>query len=616
MRRSGLLTPVLASAAAALVVLAPASSASAASAPPPPGRPAKAIPAPTPAELAGYEATPDHAATLAFLRGIARRFPALRLQSFGTSAQGRELPLAIVSGDRAFTPAAAAKTGKPVVLIVSGIHAGEIDGKDAMLEILRDMALSRSPAQEVLDRAILLVVPIYNVDGHERISRFNRPNQDGPRDGMGFRVTASGLDLNRDHLKVASPEARALVRLVNAWRPHLHIDNHVTDGVDFRWTLTLGVVETPQATPEVDAWLRERVPAARARVEGAGYGTGPYTDLVDGTDPSRGVQSWGGPARFSTGYFALRHRASILVEMHSYKPYRDRVTANRLFLEGMLQEVARAPRALVDAVRAGEERTVALGRPGAAPSKVALRFERSDERDTVRVPFYAFSTRTSTVTGKPMLFFDRSEVRELEVPWFHRGKVAEEIDRPRGYLVLPGWPQIEDRLRVHGLKVRRLTAPATLDVQTLRVSEPKFASSSYQGLVSVGAKAAVAVEQRTVPAGTLWIPADQPDFDLAVQLLEPGSTESLFAWGLLSSVTERKEYIDTRVLEGHVATMLRDPQTAEAWEKALSDPAFAQDSGARWLWWYRRTPFWDESVGLMPVFRVPAAPAFATEPWS
>ncbi len=118
-------------------------------------------------------------------------------------------------------------------MLQGGIHAGEIDGKDALLLLLRDLALGLHPA--VLDRVTLLVVPIYNVDGHERVSRFNRSNQDGPEQGMGFRTNARGLDLNRDHLKLDSAEARALIGLVNAWRPHLHVDNHVSDGFDHAW---------------------------------------------------------------------------------------------------------------------------------------------------------------------------------------------------------------------------------------------------------------------------------------------------------------------------------------------------------------------------------------------
>ena len=214
----------------------------------------------TPAERSGFQSTPSYDETIAFLRRLEARSPALRLGFYGNSGEGRPLPFVVVSREGAFTPQAAQAQDKPIVMIVAGIHAGEIDGKDALLMILRDIALGE--ASELLDAATLLVVPIYNVDGHERVSPFNRPNQDGPRQGMGFRTTASGLDLNRDHVKLESPEARALVGLFNAWRPHLHVDTHVTDGVDLEWTLTFVLAEAPRIAPYRDRMIANIAAAA------------------------------------------------------------------------------------------------------------------------------------------------------------------------------------------------------------------------------------------------------------------------------------------------------------------------------------------------------------------
>lgn len=283
-------------------------------APPPPEAPWQ-----TPAERSGYAATPSLAETGDFLVRLAARWPALRLERFGRSAAGREMTVAIVSTSGAFTPAASAARGEPVVLVLNGIHAGEIDGKDASLALLRDLALGRRPG--LVDGITLLVVPVYNVDGHERVSRWNRPNQDGPREGMGFRTTADGTDLNRDFLKATSPEARALLALVNAWRPHLVVDVHVTNGSDHDWVLTWSAAEAPQLDAGLDAWLGPRLAAALAATAAAGHRNGPYVELRDPLDPARGFSSWVGEPRYSTGYFPLRQRPSVLVEMHSHKPY-------------------------------------------------------------------------------------------------------------------------------------------------------------------------------------------------------------------------------------------------------------------------------------------------------
>jgi Zinc carboxypeptidase len=567
----------------------------------------------TRAELTNFEATSTYEETLDFLRQVGAHFPQMYLGFYGTSGQGRPLPFVVISREKAFTGARAQRLAKPIVLIQNGIHAGEIDGKDASLMILRDLAAGRH--REIVEKVILVILPIYNVDGHERISPYNRPNQNGPRQGMGFRTTADGLDLNRDHLKLASEEARSLIALVNAWRPHLHVDDHVTDGVDHDWVLTWSWAEAPQAPAPVDAWLRAHMPAVLAATAKAGHRNGPYVDLIDRNDPAKGFNSWVGQPRYSSGYFPLRNRPSILVETHSYKPYQRRVLANRDFLLALLDEVAHDPAALTGAVAAAEAAEVAKGKPDAPPSEVVVSWAPSGEPDPIRFPVYAGETKTSVVSGQPLLLFHSGEVRELEVPWLHRVKPAATLPRPRGYLVLPGWPQIEERLRGHGLRVERLAQPAELAVEAMRVSAPKPALASYQGLVRVEAQVARASETRRIPAGALWVPADQPDFEVAVQLLEPEAPDSLLSWGLLSTVFEQREYIDPRVLEGLAAEMLKDPKTAADWQAALADPKFAADGDARYQWWFRRTPYWDETVGVLPYFRVMRAATLTTRPW-
>lgn len=567
----------------------------------------------TPAEVASFEATPNYEETLAFLKKLQPLLPEMYLGFYGSSGEGRAMPFVIVSKEKAFTGRRAQRNGKPIVLIQNGIHAGEIDGKDAFLMILRDMALGKH--KEILDAATLVILPIYNVDGHERVSPFNRPNQDGPKKGMGFRTITAGLDLNRDHLKIASKEARALIALVNDWRPHLMVDNHVTDGVDHDWVLTWAYPEAPQLAAPVDAWMKAHMPAVLAATEKAGHLNGPYVDLKDGNDPSKGFSSWVGQPRYSSGYYPLRNRPSVLVETHSYKPYRARVLATRDFALALLAEVAKDPGGLTKAVADAEAATVAAGKPDAPPSDVVVSFEESDAPDPIRFPVYAGEMRTSVVSGQPTFFYKRGQVAAVEVPWYHRPKVAKALPRPRGYVVLPGWPQIEERLRGHGLTVAKITAPVEIEVETMRASAPQLARTPYQGMVQVTPQIARQTEKRRIPAGSLWVPADQRDFEVAVQLLEPEAPDSLLAWGFLSSVFEQKEYIDPRVLDGLVAEKLRDPKTAAEWEAALKDEKFAADARARYTWWYRRTPYWDESIGLLPYFRAMKAPKVETTPW-
>jgi hypothetical protein len=559
----------------------------------------------TVAEKSDFRATSTHAETMDFLRRVESRAPGvIRVTSFGETAEGRPLPLVIVSSEGAFTPDAAKATGKPILLLQSGIHAGEIDGKDASLMLLREIALGRRP--DLAGAAVTLFVPIYNLDGHERISPFNRPSQNGPVEGMGFRATTSGLNLNRDHLRLASLEARALARLVAEWRPHLHVDNHVTNGTDHAWVLTWMVAEAPLLAPEVDAWVGRHLPTVLDATREAGHPNGPYVSLFDRDEPAQGM-SWAGIQwpRYSTGFFPLINRPSILIEMHAHKPYRDRVLANRDFMDALILETGRAGPDLVAAVDTAEQRTVSLGAVDADPSAAVVSWREADEVDTVTWPAYMYSKEESLVTGGTRIVYQRGAIELVDLPWRHRLEPAFEVARPRGYLIPAGWPRLEEAVRRHGLTAVELSKPMDIEVETIRLSDEVYAASPYQGVTAVtDFKVARATETRAVPAGSLWIPADQPDFQVAVQLFEPEARDSLLRWGALSSIFEMKTYIGLGKLEEIARAMIADDGIRTAWQDALEDPEFATDERARYLWWYQRTPYWDERVGLLPVYRV------------
>lgn len=591
--RAPLAAPILLPALLALLAATPLGAAERPKVPIPPDHWTKA-------ELNGFRGTPSYDETLAFLRRLEKTSPFLSVSFFGTSAEGRPMPLVVASKDKAFTPEAAAKAGKPVVLVLNGIHSGEIDGKDAGLILLRDMALGNRP--DLLDALTLLVVPIYNVDGHERPSRWNRPNQDGPVEGMGFRTTTQGLDLNRDFLKADAPETRALLSLVAAWGPDLFVDDHVTDGSDAQATVTVSYGGEP-ATPEpLRAWLESVMRPALAEVEEAGWKTSPYIEWVDPLDPAKGIDTGPTEPRYGTGYMPLRGIPAVLVEMHALKPYGERVRANAAFLSALLSRVGAAPKPLKEARAAALD----AARKGPAGSPFVLAGETDLTRpEKIDFPGFAWEQVVSPVTGRPRLVWDATKPVSVPMPVYRHVKPTSTTTRPAAYLVPAGWPGIEEKLTAHGIRFFRLSEPRTLAVGTYRASEAKLAPFPYQGRVRVSAKISRATETRTVPAGSLHVPLDDALAPVAMHLLEPEGPDSLFSWGGMNAALETKEYIDTRVLEPVALKMLKDdPKLAAEWEARLKDPKFAADARARHRFFYERTPWWDESVGLLPVFRL------------
>jgi len=577
----------------------------------------RAIPVPpdllTQAELTGFRKTETYDEVIAFLTRLERLSPYLHVSFIGPSEQGRRIPVVVASKEKLFDPAQRFKSAKPVALVLNSIHAGEVDGTDATLILLRDIALTNR--LDLLDGVTLLTVVVYNVDGHARVSPYNRPNQNGPEE-MGYRSNARGLDLNRDFVKADAKETRALLALADAWKPDLFVDDHVSDGADFQATLTVSYANEPVTPKPLRDWLKAVVPKALFDVRDAGFGTSDtYVEFRDRGDPLKGFDSSVFAPRYSTGYFPIRNVPSILVETHALKSFGDRVRSNMVFLRALLERTGHDATNLL----AAREKARSEARSAPAGTPVVVAAEGDPARpESVDFPTYAWTEALSEVTGRPVVRWDPTQKKTIRVPSLEHARATVTVPRPAAYLVPPGFGNVEERLKAHGIRYEVLPAARTLAVGTSRASSAVFAKTSYQGRVRVDAKIAHAVETRVIPAGSLYVPLDTELANVAIALLEPESPDSLFAWGELSSCLEEKETMDTRVLDPLAREMLaKDAALKAEWEEKLKDPAFAADVRARRLFFYRRTPYFDETVGLVPVFRLdaplsaPAPPAGA-----
>jgi Zinc carboxypeptidase len=548
----------------------------------------------TPSEETGNLETPRLSETVAYLKRLAAASPWIRVSSFGRSGEGRDLVLVVAAKDGAFDPAAASKSGRAVVLVQAGIHAGEIDGKDAGLALLRDIAVTREKAA-LLDHVVLLFMPIYNVDGHERFGPWNRINQDGPKE-MGWRVTSRNLNLNRDYLKADAVETRAWLKVFSAWRPDLTIDSHVTDGADFQYDVTYAIETGPNVAPGVASWVRgsllkRLLPGLEAR----GHQVAPYIQLVDDADPGRGQAGAISDPRFSTGYTVLRNRPSFLIETHMLKDYPTRVRATYDTLAGLLEAVGRDAEALRAAVRAAD---ADAARPGRTP----LRFRVTETARPIEFKGYEWTRGPSTVSGAVKVVYGHDPITRT-VDRFDQFEVTVEVERPRAYLVPPQWTEVIEVLRAHGLRLLRLAEPLSAAVGGYRLSEPHWQEAPFEGRHPVTFKSERADGvTRVFPPGTVVVPLDQPDSALAVNLLDPQGPDALAAWGFFDAIFEQKEYYESYVMERMAQEMLdRDPKLVAEFDAALADPKFAASPRARLDFFYRRTPYWDDRIGLYPV---------------
>ncbi|WP_269714438.1 M14 family metallopeptidase [Caulobacter sp. NIBR2454] len=550
----------------------------------------------TPSEKTGLTDSPSYAETRAYLeRLVAASNGLLKLEVFGKSPEGRDMLVVIASKD-----GATLDPNKPVLLAQAGIHPGEIDGKDAGLMLLRDIALRGK--DKLLDGVNFVFVPIFSVDGHERAGRFNRPNQRGPVI-QGWRHTAQNLNLNRDYGKLDSPEMQAMLGLINRFDPALYMDIHVTDGVDYQYDITYGwegyLGRSFHRSPAITAWLdKSFLPATEKALKAAGHIPGELIFAKDDRKPKEGLTVDPSGLRFSTGFGDARHTPTVLVENHSLKPYRQRVLGTYVLLEESLRVVARDG--------AGAKAAMAADRT-LRPAEVAVAFEPSDKPVGQR-PFLGiqYETYESPASGG-------TEIRWLgkpdPKPWIETLYAAQpslKITPPVAYYVPATKPQIIERLRVHGIQMQTLTAPQTVPVDMLRLPAAKVAPRGNEGHVQINAgKAVHETRNVTFPIGSVRVPTDQPLGELAVLLLEPESEESFFAWGFFPEILQRVEYIEGYAIAPLAERMLAaDPNLkAEFDAKLAAEPEFAKSQDARLAWFYARTPYYDERHLLYPVGR-------------
>jgi Zinc carboxypeptidase len=561
----------------------------------------------THAERTDYRETPDFAATLEYCRRLDAASPLIRLTDFGRSGEGRPLLLLVAAASDDFTPESARRAGKVVVFVQANIHAGETDGKDAGLALLRDIAVTKT-RPGLLDRVTLLFAPVFNVDGHERRSPHNRVNQNGPAE-VGWRATTANLNLNRDYMKLDAPETRAWMRLWNEWSPDLFIDCHVTDGADFQYNLTYQYEQHENIPEPLRGWMRAAfegriVPAA----EGWGNVVATYMVFRDNRDPAgRGVEGFIGTPRFATGYTPLRNRPGLLIETHMLKPYRPRVRGTYDVLRAALEDVNRDPAGWLRAVRETDERVAREGQTYDPARKVPLRLAFTDKSVPLRLKAVEFRVERSDVSGADRVVYGDKPV-ELTVPFFNEAKPTVTVAPPLSYVVPPQWQKVIEVLALHGLRLQRLAEPATLEVESYRFTEVRWSQGSFEGRVPVSQKNQPVRERRTYPAGTVVVPMAQAASRVALFLLEPDSPDSFVSWGFFNSIFEQKEYGEGYVLEKLAREMLsKDEALRKEFERRLAtDQKFAASPRDRLRFFYERSPYWDRELNLYPVGRVTA----------
>jgi dipeptidyl-peptidase-4 len=488
----------------------------------------------TVAERSDYKATARHDDVCRLCAALAERSDAVRLVELGRSVEDRPIPMLVVADPMVASPEDARRSGKLVVLAIGNIHAGEVDGKEGLPMLVRE--LTDRPGHPLLKDVILAVVPNYNPDGNERVGKGNRPGQVGPEEGMGRRENAQGFDLNRDFVKLEAPESRALVRWIADWNPDIFIDTHTTNGSHHRYTITHAGPKCPAGDRRVIDYVHTTLlPAVDSAMDREhGIKTFPYGNFED--DHTRWT-TYGAQPRYSTSYVGLRNRIAVLSEAYAYAPYRDRVLATRDFVRSILEFAADHRgeiRTLLDEAAKG-------GVPGEPVAIRSVMCKRPEPRTALG--FVERNEDGHTVATE--------ESRDYTVEVWDDFAPAESVTRPAAYIVPASCGQAVEVLQRHGLNLSALGEDVRLNVEAFQVEAIERAAREYQGHRSIrDIRGETRAETRLVPAGSVLVPATGPLGSLAVMLLEPRSEDGLATWG----------FFDEGLAEGRDFPVLRVPK--------------------------------------------------------
>jgi hypothetical protein len=538
-------------------------------------------------EKNNFTTTPSYDETMAWFKKLVQSTTTMKYVSIGASAQGREIPMIIVTNDGKFSAAEIRQSSKPVVLAQGGIHAGEIDGKDAGMMLLRDLA---SHKKKLLDNAIILFVPILNVDGHERTSPFNRVNQRGP-DNMGWRTNARNLNLNRDYTKLDSEEINAIVQVMNDYKPSLYLDLHVTDGADYQYDITYGYSQA--YSPASAEWLNKFLsPHLDQRLKQMGHIPGPLLFAANDRDFTQGVIEYPYSARFSNNYGDLAHVPSILLENHSLKPFKQRVLGTYVFLEAILEIVNKEATSLKQAVAKDEQYR---------PQELVLTWKQASTPEQMTLLGIESQVQKSKISNGEFVQWTGKPVTQ-KIPLYRSNVPDAKVKRPKAYWVPSTYKEVIEKIRKHGIEVQVIEKATNVKVTMHRVTDHKIASQPFEGHFGVTIQSNAEERNETFYPGSVRISLDQSKGDLLMHLLEPLSSDSFLQWGYFSEIYNRTEYIETYVLEPFAEQMLKDPKIKEAFDKAKAEnPNLVNSQDEVYRWFYQRSPYFDSRWLLYPV---------------
>jgi hypothetical protein len=523
-----------------------------------------------------------------------KRYDQMRLINYGPTDIGKPLQLVVLSKDKVFDPVLIRKQNKRIVLINNGIHPGEPEGIDASMMIVRDMLEKNSIPENV----VVCIIPVYNIDG--MLNRgLSRVNQNGP-EAYGFRGNYQNLDLNRDFIKSDSKNSRSFQQIFNTWQPDVFLDNHTSNGADYQYTMTLIASQKDKLNPILSNYLSTKMlPELYSKMKNSGYDLTPYVNSM-GETPESGITGFLETPRYSSGYAALHNTIGFIPETHMLKPFNERVKSTYLFMSHAIATVQKDAQLIGETKKKADE---AVKNQLVFPLRWSL---STDTFSTFSFKGYEAKRKTSEVSGKSRLYYDRNEPFEREIKVFDDYKASLTVNKPIAYVIPQAWQKVIELLQLNGVEMKRLKSDELIDLEMYYIEDYKGGSTPYEGhYLKSQVKLRTESQKVNFYAGDYVVFTNQVKNRYIVETLEPQGVDSFFAWDFFDSIIGQKEHFSDYVFEDVAAQLLKDDPALAERLRIEKEKNIANFSALDWV--YRNSKYYEKTHRRFPVGRLVSA---------
>ncbi len=535
--------------------------------------------------------------TIAYYQTLVDEYKQVAIKSVGPTDAPYPLHVVLYTPDGNLNIKDWHQENRIVILINNGIHPGEPDGIDASMMLLRDALKGKI---KVPDNIALAIIPIYNIGGALNRNSHSRANQNGPA-SYGFRGNTKNLDLNRDFIKMDAKETRTLVRLFHMLDPDIFIDNHVSNGADYQYTVTLLATEFNKLGGSMGKFMNETLtPLVFKDMKEKGQEMIPYVN-VWGRTPDTGWPAFIETPRFASGFGALFQSYSFVTETHMLKPYKNRVVGTYELMKSFIKVTSTHADELKQSKLNDRKRIV-------SSTHLPISWQLDTTRSTpVQFKGYEGIYKASEVSGKERLFYDRKRPYSKTVPYYNYYKPSETVKVPKSYIIRQAWSDVVEKLRVNNVLVKKMPRDTVIELGVYYIEDYKTTKSPYEGhYLHSNVKVHKEVKKINVYKGDFIINTRQKAKRYIVETLEPAAPDAFFAWGFFDGILQQKEHFSPYVFEEVANDLLESNEVLrDMLEKAKSEDSTLANNGYLQLnFIYKHSPYYELSHKQYPVYRL------------